>query len=131
MLLPVLAGLFFGAWPLFMRATGFTGAQSGFLVSIATLVVFLPLWKGDATGFTQKTLILGITAGLMNGVGSIFYQKALADPKLELSRILLVVLVTTIVVGTVGARLFYGELLDIKKMLGLTLGLVGVLLLTL
>ncbi len=36
--------------------------------------------------------------------------------------------VITILVGTLGARLFYGELLDLKKMVGLTLSLVGVLL---
>lgn len=131
MLYPFLAGLFFGTWPLLMRGTNWTGAQGGFWVSVVTLVVFLPLWRGDSTGFTSKALLLGIMAGLLNGLGSVFYQKALADPKLEISRTLLVVLVTTIVVGTLGARLFYGELLDIKKMLGLTLGLIGVLLLTL
>jgi uncharacterized membrane protein len=131
MLFPFLAGLCFGSWPLFMRSTGFSGPQSGFVVSVVTLVVFIPLWRGDTAGFNQKALALGVAAGLLNGLGSIFYQAALANLKLEVSRVLLVVLVTTILVSTVGARLFYGELLDTQKLFGLSFSLIGVLLLTL
>lgn len=131
MLYPFLAGLCFGSWPVLMRGTNWSGAQGGFMISVITVVMFIPLWRGDTTGFSQRALILGVSAGLLNGVGSIFYQKALADPKLEISRTLLVVLVTTILITTVGARLFYVELLDTKKLIGLAFGLIGVVLLSL
>lgn len=130
MYLPLLAGLCFGFWPLLVRVTGLNWMQGGFLLSLATFSLFVPLFGGDTTGFTWKTVSLGLTAGLINGVGTVCLQKALAGKQLEVSVIILVIIMTQLVVTVIGARLIYGELLDLRKLAGMATAALTVWLLT-
>jgi hypothetical protein len=130
MYLPILAGLCFGLWPLLMRLTGLTGMQGGFLVSLMTLLLFIPLFGGDTTGFTWKTVGLALAAGVINWLGSVCLQKGLAGKQLEVSVIILVIIMTQVVVTAVGTRLIYGELWDLRKLAGMIFAALAVWLLT-
>lgn len=124
------AGFCFGSWPLLSRLTGLTGPQGGFLLSLATFSVFIPLFGGDTTGFTWKAVCLGLLCGLLNGVGTVFLQKELAGKQFEVSTIMLVIIMTQLVVTVLGGRLIYGDLWDMRKLFGMGTAALTIWLLT-
>lgn len=130
-LLPFLAGLCFGFWPLLMRLTGLSAVQGGFLVSTVTFLLFIPLFWGDgAAGFTWKTVSIALAAGVINWLGSVCLQKGLAGKDLQVSVVILVIIMTQIVVTALGTRLIYGELWDWRKLVGMATAALAVWLLT-
>ncbi len=133
MLWSILAGFLFGLWPLVMKKSGLTPMAAAFTLTAVSLVVCLPfLGRVDyqTTGFLTIGFGLAMVAGVMNGFGTIAFQKMLADKNVEIAVGILLVILTQVVVTAIGGRLFYGELFTTKKVAGLVTSVVAVYLLT-
>jgi len=116
------AGVLFGAWPLVMKKSGLTPMASAFVLTFMSLIVYLPfLRRSDyqATSFLTVGLGLAAVAGIMNGIGTIAFQKMIADKSTAITTGILLVILTQMVVNAVGGWLFHGDVFTVKKVAGL------------
>jgi len=117
---PVIAGLCFGTWPLIMKSSGLNAIMASFVLTVVSLLVYLPFLK---SGFDQATLlkagvILAVVAGLLNGIGTIAFQKMVGSKEVDITQVVLMVIIIQIVITAAGGRLFYHEIFTVKKVLG-------------
>ena len=128
----ILAGIFFGGWPLAMRASGFNPFAAGFVLNLGSALIFLPFLKGKINPVTLLSMgaIFALAASALNGVGHIAFQTLVAQREIEISRVNTVLVMVVVLTTTVGGRIFYGEPFTWKKILGLVAALTAVKLLT-
>ncbi len=117
---PVMAGLCFGIWPLIMKSSGLNAIMAAFVLTTVSLLVYLPFLKGsfDQAALFRTGVILAVVAGLLNGIGTIAFQRMIGAKDLEISQVVLMVIIIQIVITAAGGRLFYHELFTIKKAFG-------------
>ncbi len=127
----ILAGLFFGVWPLIMRLSGLPWAIAGVILQIGSCLVFIYYLKQQSSwaAWLSFGAAVGIACGILNGFGQINLQKLLAMKEAQLAQAITLMVVTQIVITAVGAKIFFGEQFGWKKILGCTLALVAVKLL--
>lgn len=121
LLWPVIAGLCFGTWPLIMKSSGLNAIMASFVLTVVSLLVYLPFLK---SGFDQASLlkvgvILAVVAGLLNGIGTIAFQKMIGGKEMDISQVVLMVIIIQIVITAAGGRLFYGDIFTVKKVFGI------------
>ena len=127
------AGVIFGAWPLIMKKSGLTPMAAAFVLTLMSFVAYVPfLSRADyrTTGVLTVGFGLAALAGVMNGMGTIFFQKMVADKSIDITVGYLLVILTQIVVVSVGAWLFYGDVFTWKKVAGLFTAALAAYLLT-
>ena len=117
---PVIAGLCFGTWPLIMKSSGLNAIMASFVLTVVSLMVYLPFLKGgfDQAALLKTGVILAVVAGLLNGIGTIAFQRMVGAKDLEISQVVLMVVIIQIVITAAGGSLFYHELFTIKKAFG-------------
>ncbi|MFZ2522588.1 MAG: hypothetical protein WAX44_03705 [Minisyncoccia bacterium] len=76
----ILAGLFFGVWPLLMNRSGLGGNISAAVFSGTSFLLVLPLALSgaSATLFTSAKWLYALTAGLAGAIGVIAFNGGLA-----------------------------------------------------
>lgn len=131
LLLLIVAGCMFGGWPLVMRSSGLNPIVAGCFLQATSFCVFLPFLRGNLDTKTLVTAgaLLAIAAGTMNGVGSVIFQHLVARPEVELSRAILVLVVTQTILVTVLGRIIYDEPITFQKALGVILAVISIILL--
>lgn len=116
----VFAGLCFGAWPLIMKASKIKPPIVAATVLVATsLAVFVPFLAGNQVPIqvTLVGLLIGIAAGVLNGLGSIALQRILVSKAIEVTTAIFIIVVTQVVVTAIGGWLFYNEPFTVKKIM--------------
>ena len=101
LILCVFTALCFTTWPFLMKQSGLHYLTAAFMLNAVSAAVFLPafLSRGIHGGFPVKAaLLLGLSAGLLNGLGHYFFQQVIAS-KTEASRFIVVLLVIQVVVA--------------------------------
>lgn len=129
----LVAGVLFTAWPFVMRASGLPPLIAAFVLHVSSLFVFIPgMLRAGADLRTLLTVgvLLGVLAGVMNGLGHLAFQQMIALKSVELSRMTLVLVAIQIIVGIVGGKFAYGEALTAEKIIGAILILGGIALVT-
>ena len=118
---PVIAGLCFGIWPLIMKSSGLNAIMAAFVLTAVSLLVYLPFLKGsfDQTTFFKTGIILAVVSGLLNGIGTIAFQKMVGAKDMDITQVVLMVIIIQIVITAIGGRLFYEDLFTIKKAIGI------------
>lgn len=126
LLLSTLSGFFFGVWPLVAANSKIPGALLTVLVSIGTtLTVYLGQTKAVSTNIGNITVSGGallLALGVLNGIGIILYGKVLTMPTGNTSSYVAMTFVVMTLV-TVMAGLFYGESLNLNKVIGAVLAI--------
>ena len=112
--LTFLSGVFFGVWPLVMRASGLVG---------------ISVFKGTAFP-SLNGLLIGLAAGLLNGFGVLAYGKLIGMPEVEMSKIVPLLVVLIAAVGVLGGYFFYGEPFTLRKIIGIIAVIIAAFLLT-
>lgn len=80
----LLAGLFFGLWPLFMNRSGLSGNLSALAFSGLVAIVVLPFaWKELGSNMSNVKILMVLAAGLLGGFGVMNFNGGLAktEPK--------------------------------------------------
>lgn len=129
----ILAGLMFGLWPLIMKKSGLTPMANAFTLTIVSLAVYLPFIRPmdyQTTRFLTVGFGLAVVAGILNGLGTIAFQKMVTNKEVAIATGVMLVILTQVVVTAVGGRLFYADLFTGKKVGGVAAAAVAVYLLT-
>ncbi|MCX6784628.1 MAG: hypothetical protein NTV81_01680 [Candidatus Komeilibacteria bacterium] len=128
-----LAGLGFGVWPFLARYSGLPPTWLAVMITVGTFSA-ASVWTAiapKAGPITIRALAICLVAGLLNGLGMIFYAKLVGwqDSSVEVSKIM--PLTTLLMIGfgvMIGAGLFH-EPITMKKAAGLVLAAGAVMLL--
>ena len=129
---PVTAGICFGTWPLIMKSSGLNAIMASFVLTVVSLLVYLPFLKGgfDQAALLKAGVILAVVAGLLNGIGTIAFQKMIGGKEMDITQVVLLVIMIQIVITVAGGRLFYGDVFTVKKVVGIPTALIAAYLLT-
>ena len=125
-----LVAVFWGGYPLVARLSGFGSPLGSFLLALLSLAPIgaAVFWSGDTVAPTGAQLWPLVIAGLMQGIGLLAFVR-LATGELEASVAIPISDVVMLMVTTVGAILFFQESITAQKVVGLTLLVVGIVLL--
>lgn len=125
----VIAGISFGLWPLITRGSRIHFLPAGFGLQLGTVIMFGlfmvtmrdQLDLGTVFSFESggKLALLALAAGLVNGVGQLAMQKAIASSSMEMSKLVPAMLTVMAVVSMIGGCLAYQEPMTPKKFLGM------------
>ncbi|HRH55736.1 MAG TPA: hypothetical protein PK609_02630 [Candidatus Paceibacterota bacterium] len=78
-----LAGVFFGAWPLFMNRSGLNGSVSSLVFTVVVLVCVAPFAirsiAANSLEFAQVSWTMAIVAGVTGAVGVTFFNGMLSQ----------------------------------------------------
>jgi len=126
----VLVAVFWGAYPLVARTSGLGGPFGTLVLSAAGLVpiVLAALWSGRPAGLSVTQLVRVAVAGAMMGTGLIAFNR-LANGALDASVSIPIVDTAMLLVSFLGALWFFAEPITARKVLGMALLVVGILML--
>jgi predicted RND superfamily exporter protein len=104
------------------------------LIVLGSLIPVLPLLRNQNFAATSgNALLLGLLAGIINGVGLLAWYRLVAGSNeglWELSRVLPIGIVLLAVVIVIGGRIFFNEPLTTDKLTGLALACAAIWLLS-
>jgi drug/metabolite transporter (DMT)-like permease len=125
----VLVAILWGSYPLLTRSAG-GNAQLGTLVlSLSSLIPILAmvLWQGAGPRLAQIDVIKMAIAGVMMGVGLMAFIMVANSKQLDASVSIPIMDTGMLVVTVVGAVLFFGEPITVRKLAGIALLIAGIL----
>ena len=128
-LLTVVIAVFWGGWPLVVRATGGTPGNLGnlLLVLLASLPALALLAIKGTTPMPENSWYKMIIAGIMMGLGLVLFNQYLAtNTKVEISTIVPILNTAMIMVTVAGGIIFFGEAITAQKILGIITLAVGI-----
>jgi hypothetical protein len=73
----ILAGLFFGMWPLFMNRSGLNGNMASLAFTLGVLVIVLPFCFSDMGNLLKANWPMIIAAGLAGAIGLLIFNSVL------------------------------------------------------
>ena len=120
LLLALVAGSFFSSYPFLIRMSGLNYVAAAIALQIGTMIVFAPLspWYIDLRAIIVFSTLLALVAGVMNGFWHMAFQRLLATPDVEISRLTVVMVAVQIVVAMAIGNIFNGERITPIKCLG-------------
>lgn len=133
LILSLLAGFFFGLWPVIARSAGLPSYWIAFLIPLGTLLVvsIVAIPRMLSNNFSLSTLILiGLVAGAVNGLGMLAYGRVLANGNLNVSKYVPIVAVVSIAAAAIGAFVVFKEPITLQKATGLIAAAIAVWLLS-
>lgn len=128
----LIPGVAFGVWPLIMRTTGFEPLLSLTMLTISNIAFIIPAtyFFSEVIPYAPKGAMLGIIAGLINGVGTFFYLKLISSSEeMELSKVIPSITIIIVAISFFGACFFYNEPITFKKIGGIAAAILAVILL--
>lgn len=133
LILALLAGFFFGLWPVVARHISIAALWISFLIPVGTLLIVAPTaLPGMISGATpmNRLIVFGVIAGVINGLGMLAYGRILSNTDWNVSKYVPIVAVASIATAAIGAFLIFKEPLTIQKSLGLVFAALAVWLLS-
>ncbi len=128
--LAVVAGIFWGLWPIVMKASGLQGSWSVLALYVGGLCAILPVFKAQGA-LTYRGVALGLLAGILGGVGGILFTKITNSNSKDvfISNLYSVCLIVQLLTAVVVACFLCGEEITTKKVVGAIMACVAILLL--
>ncbi len=74
----IMAGLFFGFWPLFMNKSGLKGNISSAAFCMIALMTIVPFAVGDIGALQNTRWLMLVVAGIFGGIGLLFFNGMLS-----------------------------------------------------
>lgn len=136
-LLATVAGFLFGVWPLIFKLVDSNSSPAliVILVPIGTLIV--GMWNLSSFKFQTGNILLGLSAGIMNGLGMLIYAKLLSmgsnsidiSKSVDMSKSIPLTAAAIPAFAAIGAIMIFNEPMTLKKGLGLAAAIIAALLL--
>lgn|GEM_PF-2011359 len=127
----IFAALCFGGWPLLGRCAGLSSGWMSLLVASGTVVLgTVSIITNPASTPSVRAIVIGLTAGAINGVGMLAYSKVIGWQGSDVSKILPIAMILTPMFAMAGALIFLGEPVSAKKLFGAGIACVGIYLLS-
>lgn len=121
------AALFFSAWPIIAKYANLDPGWVALILAIGTaLVGFTQVSK---TMPTTAQILIVLLAGLLNGIGTLFYAKLLNTQGVDISRFIPLTIGLVAVITLVLGSILLKEPLTLKKVSGVLLVVIAVYLL--
>lgn len=130
-LMIVVAGTSFGAWPLITRSSKLHFLLAGFGLQLGTVIAFgiFIILRRDQLDWVEilnlengwRLAILALVAGLVNGAGQLAMQK-LVSSGVDVSVFAPATLVIMAMVYVIGGWFVYHEPMTVRKVVGLATG---------
>ncbi len=114
----------FGILPLLARYAGLSSIATALLIALGTLfpivigAKFIPINYGEISG---RAIVIGLLAGVVNGVSFLAYSQIISNPELNLSIYVPAMVLISIFVTVVGSVIFFGESINPNKVAGFIL----------
>jgi len=126
----VVAGIFYGLWPLLMKRSGFEAHTQSLIYALGGLAVITPWFVSQNDDKTFDLLSVGcgiaVLAAMVNGLGTIFYTKGLrALPNQQTGAGVLITLIVIVMTNETTSMLLFGSTMTLKKLLGIGSALVA------
>lgn len=127
----ILAGFFFGVWPLFMNRSGLNGNVGSFAFTIVVLIFVFPFSITRLGEISQSHWIFVVAAGMAGGIGLLLFNDVIAKATLQnVGLFFVLMIVAQVIIPAVYQVIMTGGA-SFQKILGFLLaGLSIVLLLT-
>ncbi len=131
-LLSLLAGFFFGTWPVIARFANLTSFWVAFLIPLGTLVcvavISLPKIPSLQMPLYQA-LLIGLIAGACNGAGMLAYGKVLANTDWDVSKYVPIAAVSSLAFAAMGGLVLFKEPMTVQKDIGFLFAIAAIWLL--
>lgn len=127
--LVIISSLLCGTWPLVTKLSGLEKGWATIFLSAGMLISAIVITACGSTNNTisQKALMLGLAAGLMNGIGLAAFNKLLTMSDVSRSATAMYALLPAVIV--VSGIMFLSEPITFRKAAGLGAAVVAAILL--
>jgi len=96
-LLALLAGVCFGAWPIFMQKSGLNGFTQAFVFSFILVVIVTPIAYFGHGDLTQIQWRMAVIAAIIGAFGTIIYTSAISKALTTQTSLATVILIQVVV----------------------------------
>lgn len=124
----LIAACFFGTWPVIARFAHLSPGWLALVFSIGTGVVAVAGLNSPVP--LARPLIIGVGAGMVNGIGMLAFAKLISWEGVQVSRVIPITFALMPVFTTLAALVLFGEQLSLRKAFGVTLAFIAVYLLS-
>lgn len=126
----LIAGLFFGTWPLIMKKCGLHPMMAAIIVNGGAMLALAPfLRRENFVGATRAAILIAAVAAILNGIGHIFFQTAITAKDFGITHVILVMVLAEICANMIGGSLLYHDPFTLKKGLGVATAVIAIILL--
>ncbi len=125
----VVAGLFFGAWPLFMNRSGLNATSASLLFTVVVLIALLPTTLYQDVSLSGHKWWFGVAAGVCSGVALLAFNDGLSKTTpAQVGKMFIIMLVVQTAVPAL-YHVIYNHQLSVKTLLGFITALATIFLL--
>lgn len=126
----IIAGIFFGIWPLLMNRSGLNGSVASFAFAFTVLICVFPFaLSNPSVNVSSYNLVFAIGAGILGAAGLLLFNGVLAKANLQNVGLLFVImLIAQTVVPAVYQSIMTGGI-SFQKILGFILATISIVLL--
>ena len=126
----ILAGLFFGAWPLFMNRSGLNGNTATFAFTVIVLISIIPFSINGLSAIVGANWVMAVAAGIAGAIGLLVFNSMLAEASVvNVGTLFVIMIVAQISVPAIYKVVVSGEL-SLAQGSGFVLAVIAGILLT-
>ena len=127
----LIAGVFFGVWPLFMQRSGLGGHLSTLALSAITFVCVLPFAFSNIGDISNVKWASVIVAGITGAVGILSFNGMLAKATTQnVSTLFIFMMIVQIAIPAIYSIIMNGGKVSLMRLAGFVLAIVSAILLT-
>lgn len=126
-----IVALAWGGYPLIARASGVGGALGALILTLSALIPIaaLTLWQGAIARPPSAALVKLIVAGTLMGIGTAAFNFVANSRQLDASVSIPIIDTAMLLVSVLAAVVFFAEPMTAKKIIGIGLLIVGIVML--
>lgn len=126
----ILAGLFFGVWPLFMNKSGLKGSISSAAFCMVALMTIVPFALSDIGVLRNTRWLMLVVAGIFGGIGLLFFNGMLSKATPEKVGTLFIIMLVAQMIPPAIYQIVKDGGVTISKGLGFLAGIIAIFLLS-
>lgn len=123
----IIAGILLGLWPIVMNRSGLTGNLSAAVFSGAAFAITIPFAIQTGIAGTVSGWAIGISAGVIAGIGIILFNGVLARAPKEIVGSLFITMITVQIMIPITTHILVNREISIKHVVGFAAAIVAVI----